>query len=1153
MKQISRLLSFAAAAAMCFSACSPEELKNGEVNVSKFVTVHFGTENTDPASTKATLIPTDEYETAFQAAWVNGDAIKVEYSNDSESETATGTTTATWNGTSFESKMPEYTGMWTYDAAYPVPSESDSSVDFGPNRTQKGNAYNSKYDIMIGSAVAEKAAAGKDKAGKDIVFMMTRQTAIAYFHFTSELDEAVTSATLKVTDGAIANSSASINEYFKFVAPQENDLTEINLTFEEGTAPSAKDFQLWFNVLPTTYNVMTLTVETATKSFTIRKDTKGELDMYEAGKLYKVKKSGIAWTDKVVTPSGPTITKITSALDFTAGTYIIMTHDESYYVPNAAATNAGPELGNVVKTDGVITITPEMIWNATVSPEGLEFTSYVEPNNKLWGAPTSDGVRVNKTSTANNPSSVWKLETVGDYGLCGYAAGSGTEKYYLSTYGTKDWRNYKSSNLSTTNKAANFFKVEGWVDPNHSISVATVYGGTLSASTTSAAEGTVVTLTATPNEGFELTSWEVVDSDANVIEVDDNKFTMPAANVTVSGTFSKIDYSITKTKSDRGSIVAKKGDAEVEKAQIGDEITLVANPNEGYELKSWTVVYGEDKSIEVVDNKFTMPASDVTVTATFRSNALYTVSFNVNGIETTKHYKESEKIEFPADPKISGVTFMGWITKAIEGTQAAAPDFVDTSSAVMGTEDLTYYAVFATQGTEKVSETIGQTLAYDTWTYSGSTTDKSSYRLFHTDSYIESAEFDLSTLTKVVVYGGTFGGDSYNKLTISDGTNTWKEVTVSGDKQTGKNTYKDGTPLSGTGKLRITSNSGKASSNGVRISKIEIYVGVYGYTDYCTKVVTLSSVTVSGAPSKTEYTVDEAFDPKGLTVTGTYSNGSTAAITEGISWNWTPATFTEAENNKTVSVTATVKSVASEVYNVDVTVKARKLSPPANLKCSEKTESSLTFTWNEVDKASDYQVSTDGGTTYSSTQKANTYTWTGLTADTSYTLYVKAIGDGTNYTDSDAAPAEDKTTAGGSTGGETTYSYLFKSKTWTATLNGETANWTSGKDGNGYNNNGVQVTTGVSGANATSPDEFTNVSKIVVRYCTNKDSGKGTVTLKVGENTFGTQSISAPKSGGTTEKSFEISTNTPCSGNVNIKVDCTTNSIYIIGIDITAK
>lgn len=134
-----------------------------------------------------------------------------------------------------------------------------------------------------------------------------------------------------------------------------------------------------------------------------------------------------------------------------------------------------------------------------------------------------------------------------------------------------------------------------------------------------------------------------------------------------------------------------------------------------------------------------------------------------------------------------------------------------------------------------------------------------------------------------------------------------------------------------------------------------------------------------------------------------------------------------------------------------------------------------------------------------------------------------------------------------------TYSYKFTSKSWYATLNETAANWTSGKDGNSYANSGVQVTTSVSGANATSPIEFTNVSKIVVRYCTNAKAGKGTVTLKVGEKTFGTQSISAPSSGGTTEKSFEISTKTPFSGKVNISVACTTNSIYIIGVDITAN
>ena len=142
-------------------------------------------------------------------------------------------------------------------------------------------------------------------------------------------------------------------------------------------------------------------------------------------------------------------------------------------------------------------------------------------------------------------------------------------------------------------------------------------------------------------------------------------------------------------------------------------------------------------------------------------------------------------------------------------------------------------------------ETLSQTLTYDTWTYSGSTTNKSSYRLFHSGSYIESAEFDLSTLSKVVVYGGTFGGTSNNSLTIGNGTNTWKKVTVSGKSETGVNTYTDGSSLSGIGKLRITSNSGKASSNGVRISKVEIYTasGVTYTDDFFQQAVTHTTPT----------------------------------------------------------------------------------------------------------------------------------------------------------------------------------------------------------------------------------------------------------------------------------------------------------------------
>ena len=84
--------------------------------------------------------------------------------------------------------------------------------------------------------------------------------------------------------------------------------------------------------------------------------------------------------------------------------------------------------------------------------------------------------------------------------------------------------------------------------------------------------------------------------------------------------------------------------------------------------------------------------------------------------------------------------------------------------------------------------------------------------------------------------------------------------------------------------------------------------------------------------------------------------------------------------------------------------------------CTAQTESSLTFSWSAVTGATGYQVSTDGET-YSATQTETTYTWSGLSASTTKTLYVKAIGDGTNYTDSTAVSAQG-TTSAASGGGE---------------------------------------------------------------------------------------------------------------------------------------
>ena len=89
----------------------------------------------------------------------------------------------------------------------------------------------------------------------------------------------------------------------------------------------------------------------------------------------------------------------------------------------------------------------------------------------------------------------------------------------------------------------------------------------------------------------------------------------------------------------------------------------------------------------------------------------------------------------------------------------------------------------------------------------------------------------------------------------------------------------------------------------------------------------------------------------------------------------------------------------------------------SDVTCSAKTENSLTFSWSAVEGATAYQVffnNTDKGTTTDTTYSASD-----LDAGTSYTIAVKAVGDGENYTTSPTAKtctaSTEEITGGGTT------------------------------------------------------------------------------------------------------------------------------------------
>ena len=217
-------------------------------------------------------------------------------------------------------------------------------------------------------------------------------------------------------------------------------------------------------------------------------------------------------------------------------------------------------------------------------------------------------------------------------------------------------------------------------------------GGTIESDKETAIEGETVTLTATPAEGYELEEWSVTETESGTtVELTDNTFVMPAANVTVTASFEPL-YTINVASDITGGSI----EADKKTAHVGDEITLTATPDEGYEFVDWSVTYGDENTpVTVKDNAFTMPAADVTVTATFVAVYNITVTPPTGGTISvsaeTAH--EGDVVTLTATPAANYV-FSSWSVtyQSEEGTTVAVE--VTNNTFTMPAADVTVSAVF---------------------------------------------------------------------------------------------------------------------------------------------------------------------------------------------------------------------------------------------------------------------------------------------------------------------------------------------------------------------------------------------------------------------------------------------------------------------------
>ena len=225
------------------------------------------------------------------------------------------------------------------------------------------------------------------------------------------------------------------------------------------------------------------------------------------------------------------------------------------------------------------------------------------------------------------------------------------------------------------------------------ITVKTDGNGTASASHAKAVVGTEIILTATPKTGYHFKEWQVISGG---VTIENNKFTMPSANVEVKAIFEKdappapTEFTITVTSGDNGTASASHA-----KAVVGTEITLTATPNKGYHFKEWQVISG---GVTIKDDKFTMPSANVEVKAIFEKDTggggggynppvtYYTLRFETGGGSdipsvqgTYNTYIDLTKYV----PTWRGHTFIGWYSER---------SLMNKVSGVYLTKDMTVYA-----------------------------------------------------------------------------------------------------------------------------------------------------------------------------------------------------------------------------------------------------------------------------------------------------------------------------------------------------------------------------------------------------------------------------------------------------------------------------
>ena len=188
--------------------------------------------------------------------------------------------------------------------------------------------------------------------------------------------------------------------------------------------------------------------------------------------------------------------------------------------------------------------------------------------------------------------------------------------------------------MPTTMPAANVTAAANWTTNSYTL--------TINGTSTQVAYGTALTAPAdpTPETGYSFDHWEW---SFGGITQNTMPATMPAADVTAKPIWKQIDYSMIFYDGYSNTLSNKT-------YHYGDTIVYPANPtHDGMEFQGW--------SFSVSGNPITMPAQNVTATATWKAKSY---NLTINGTTTQKDYgADVAEPTAPTDVP-TGYSFGGW-------------------------------------------------------------------------------------------------------------------------------------------------------------------------------------------------------------------------------------------------------------------------------------------------------------------------------------------------------------------------------------------------------------------------------------------------------------------------------------------------------------